>query len=105
MLGLNSGLLFSDSGRIEFHEFRAHYNKYKLDNKSKNNKQDILNAFRVFDKNGNGYIEAKELKDILRKLGDNTTDEQIQEMIQVADIDKDGRINYSGKARIFLLVV
>ena len=57
----------------------------------------------MFDKNGNGYIEAKELKDILRKLGDNTTDEQIQEMIQVADIDKDGRINYSGKARIFLL--
>ena len=56
-----------------------------------------MNAFRVFDKNGNGFIEAKELKDILSKLGDNTTDEQIEKMIEVADVDKDGRINYAGK--------
>ena len=54
-------------------------------------------AFKFFDKNGNGFIEAKEIKEILRKLGDSTTDEQIQQMIEVADVDKDGQINYAGK--------
>ena len=72
--------------------------KYKNKHKDKNMKEEIMCAFKFFDKNGNGYIEAKEIKEILRKLGDNTTDEQIKQMIEVADVDKDGQINYAGNA-------
>ena len=57
-------------------------------------------AFKFFDKNDNGYIEEKEIKEILRKLGDNTTDEQIKQMIECADVDRDGRINYAGKVSV-----
>lgn len=83
------------SGRIEFNEFRDYYKTYKAKNKNKNMKEEIMCAFKFFDKNGNGFIEAKEIKEILRKLGDSTTDEQIQQMIEVADVDKDGQINYA----------
>lgn len=83
------------SGRIEYNEFRDYYLKYKNKHKNKNMKEEIMCAFKFFDKNGNGYIEAKEIKEILRKLGDNTTDEQIKQMIEVADVDKDGQINYA----------
>lgn len=80
------------SGRIEFCEFRDYYKKVK--EKSKNKKEDIMCAFQFFDKDGNGFIEAKELKEILTNLGDCMTDEQISQMIEVADVDKDGQINY-----------
>ena len=89
-----------ESGRIEFNEFRDYYLKYKAKHKGKNTKDEIMCAFKFFDKNDNGYIEEKEIKEILRKLGDNTTDEQIKQMIECADVDKDGQINYAGKVTL-----
>ena len=52
--------LATDSGQLEFKEFKDFYKEYK--GKHRNNEQAILNAFQAFDKNGNGFIEANELK-------------------------------------------
>ena len=87
------------SGRLEFNEFRDFYKEYKT--KHKNNRQAIENAFKLFDKNGNGFIEAAELKAILSKCGQQISDEEIQEMIDVADADKDGKINYKGNQVVY----
>jgi len=51
-------------------------------------------AFRVFDRDGNGYVTEKELRLIMMNLGEKLTDEEIDEMIQCADVDGDGQINY-----------
>lgn len=80
------------SGRLEFNEFRDFYKDYKR--KHKNGPEAIENAFKLFDKNGNGYIEASELKLILSRCGQSISDSEVMEMIDVADIDKDGKINY-----------
>ena len=50
-------------------------------------------AFRVFDKDGNGFISAAELRHIMTNLGEKLTDEEVDEMIREA-IDGDGQINY-----------
>lgn len=34
-------------------------------------------------------------------IGENVTDAQLNEMLALADLDKDGRINYEGKTNIF----
>jgi len=52
--------VIAGSGRLEFNEFRDFYKEYKK--KHKNSPQAIENAFKMFDKDGNGYIEARELK-------------------------------------------
>ena len=53
-------------GRIEFNEFAeimadAYFKKFS--------RAEILEAFRRFDDNRDGYIEAHELKNVLDRLG------------------------------------
>ena len=51
-------------------------------------------SFRVFDKDGNGYISSAELRHVMTNLGEKLTDEEVDEMIREADIDGDGQVNY-----------
>ncbi|KAM3014396.1 hypothetical protein FF2_027108 [Malus domestica] len=51
-------------------------------------RQEIKEAFELFDTDGSGTIDAKELNVAMRALGFEMTEEQIHQMI--ADVDKDG---------------
>jgi Ca2+-binding EF-hand superfamily protein len=51
-------------------------------------KQEIREAFDLFDTDGSGTIDSKELKVAMRALGFEPKKEEIKKMI--ADIDKDG---------------
>ena len=79
------------NGTIDFPEFITMMAKKSKDG---NSEEEILDAFKVFDTDGNGFISAAELKHIMFNLGENMTDEEIDEMIRQADIDGDGQINY-----------
>lgn len=45
---------------------------------------------------GDGYISAAELRNVMTTLGEELTKEEVDEMIQDADFDGDGQINYEG---------
>ena len=64
--------------------------------KDTDSEEEIKEAFRVFDKDGNGYISAAELRHVMTNLGEKLTDEEVDEMIREADIDGDGQVNYEG---------
>ncbi|XP_052768140.1 calmodulin-A-like [Mya arenaria] len=51
-------------------------------------------AFSVFDKDGDGTIEATELADVLRNMGQNLTDADLEEMINEVDEDGNGEIDF-----------
>ncbi|KAI3892884.1 hypothetical protein MKW92_037485 [Papaver armeniacum] len=55
---------------------------------SQQKRQEIREAFELFDTDGSGTIDAKELNVAMRALGFEMTEEQITQMI--ADVDKDG---------------
>ena len=65
--------------------------------KDTDSEEEIREAFRVFDKDGNGFISAAELRHVMTNLGEKLTDEEVDEMIREADIDGDGQVNYEGK--------
>ena len=44
--------------------------------------------------NANGYIGASEIRFVLDALGEAVTDEEIDEMIRLIDIDGDGQVNF-----------
>ncbi len=58
---------------------------------------EIRDAFKVFDSDGNGYISAAELRHVMHNLGEKLKDEEVDEMIREADIDGDGQINFDGE--------
>ncbi|KAF8774302.1 Calcium-binding protein E63-1 like protein [Argiope bruennichi] len=63
---------------------------------------DLLAAFRVFDKDGNGYITKDELKMAMDLIGEPVTEAQLDDMLKAIDIDHDGRINYEEFVKILL---
>jgi calmodulin len=50
-------------------------------------------AFEVFDRDGSGTISSEELRLVMKQLGENLTDREIQEMVEEADKDGDGNID------------
>ena len=57
----------------------------------------MRSVFRVFDKDGNGYISAAELRHVMTNLGEKLTDDEVDDMIREADLDGDGMVNYEGE--------
>eukprot|EP01083_Nonionella_stella_P255455 876788_1 len=55
---------------------------------------DLKEAFAMFDTDGNGTIEAKELREVMRQLGQNPSMREIQEMINSVDDNGDGIIDF-----------
>ena len=60
-------------------------------------------AFDVFDQDQNGYIDRKELKNVMHRLGNDLADDVIDKMIKDADKDGDGRIDFEGKFDLFFI--
>lgn len=51
----------------------------------------------MFDRNGDGFISAPELRLVMTNLGEKLTDEEVDDMIREADLDGDGVVSYNGK--------
>ncbi|KAJ2880140.1 hypothetical protein H4R27_004901 [Coemansia aciculifera] len=79
------------NGTIDFGEFLSLMARQSSDN---NEEEELKEAFRVFDKDGNGFISAAELRHALTNLGEKLTQEEVDEMIQEADVNGDGQIDY-----------
>ena len=56
--------------------------------------QDIKEAFNVFDKDNDGFITIKELGTVMRSLGHNPTEMELQDMIKLYDKDESGTIDF-----------
>ena len=56
--------------------------------------EELKKAFSVMDANGDGVVTKDELKTLLKGLGEDVTDEVVDEMIKLADSDGDGKVNF-----------
>ncbi|CAM8905487.1 unnamed protein product [Rhodiola kirilowii] len=56
---------------------------------------EFMQAFCLFDKNGDGCITIEELAVVIRSLDQNPTEEELQDMITEIDSDGNGTIEFS----------
>ena len=64
--------------------------------KTKNNKveEEFREVFNVFDIDGNGFISATELRQVMGDLGDKPCDAEVEELMRHADTDGNGRVSF-----------
>ncbi|KAL3874269.1 hypothetical protein ACJMK2_037309 [Sinanodonta woodiana] len=79
-----------DKGTIDFQTFLTMMTK-----KMGADEQEMFReAFRAFDSDGNGYINTEELRQVFKFLGGRVSDTEANDIIEEADVDKSGKINY-----------
>lgn len=87
------------SGTIDFQEFLG-LMAWKM--KETDIEEELVEAFKVFDRDGNGLISAHELRFVMSTSGEQLTEEDIEEMIREADENGDGYIDYEEFVRMMM---
>jgi calmodulin len=60
-----------------------------------NTKEEVIEAFAVFDKSGQGTIDKNEFRAVLEELGDMMESHEIEELLYEADLNGNGQIPYA----------
>ncbi|GMI73322.1 calmodulin-like 3, ARF-GAP domain 11 [Hibiscus trionum] len=80
-------------GFVDIDEFGALYETIMHE---RDEEEDMMEAFNVFDQNRDGFITVEELRSVLSSLGlkQGRTIEDCKRMIQKVDEDGDGMVNF-----------
>ncbi|KAI5397774.1 Calmodulin-3, variant 2 [Lathyrus oleraceus] len=89
------------NGTIEFDEF---LNLMARKMKDTDAEEELREAFKVFDKDQNGYISASELRHVMMNLGEKLSDEEVKQMIKEADMDGDGQVDYDEFVKMMMAI-
>jgi len=89
------------NGRIEFNEFceliAAHRKPRDAERAA------LVQAFRMFDRNGDGVIDKQELRQALTSLGySKLTNAEVDELFAEADTDHSGTIDFNELVRVMM---
>ena len=61
----------------------------------------MIDSFKVYDYNQNGFISASDIRQFMNNYGHPFNDVEMNDMLRKADIFKDaGRINYNDFVKI-----
>lgn len=84
----------NNNGLIEFSAFVSMLAPELQPEKSPYSDEQLKQLFKMFDRDGNGFITAAELAQTMAKLGHALTVEELTGMIKEADADGDGMISF-----------
>ena len=87
------------NNEINFENFVSIVNRREKD---VDTEEEVLNALKFFDKEGNGLININDLKHIMINVSKNLSEAEIDDMLKEADLDMDGFINYEEFIRSLL---
>ena len=80
-----------EKGFIEFHEFLSMIQTMKDYTECED---EIIEAFKVFDKKNSGTASLAELKEALTTLGEKLSEEEVEDLFQKSESNEDGQIHY-----------
>eukprot|EP00092_Neocalanus_flemingeri_P045719 GFUD01051231.1.p1 GENE.GFUD01051231.1~~GFUD01051231.1.p1 ORF type:complete len:146 (+),score=68.28 GFUD01051231.1:51-488(+) len=87
------------NGTIEFDEF---LDMMKKKASEVDEEAELREAFKIFDRDKDGFISMKELKKVTSMLGTVLTKEEIDEFMAEADVDGNGKLDYDEFVKMLL---
>ncbi|XP_066262410.1 troponin C-like isoform X2 [Euwallacea similis] len=85
------------TGKVNFDGFCDIAIHFLEEDDHESTQQELKEAFRLYDKEGNGYITTNTLKEILRALDDKLTTRELDGIIAEIDTDGSGTVDFDGK--------
>jgi len=82
------------SGLLEFEEFAQLAAKFLLEEDLVEMKKELREAFRIYDKEGVGYITNDVFVEILKELDPKLTKEDLDDIIEEIDEDGSGTVDF-----------
>ena len=79
------------NGEVDFEEFCTLMIKKMSENEPE---EELVEVFKIFDKNNDEKIDAEDLKIIFQELGEVVSDEDCRRMIEEHDIDGDNELDF-----------
>ncbi|XP_064085628.1 troponin C, isotype gamma-like isoform X1 [Macrobrachium nipponense] len=82
------------SGQLEFEEFVSLAAKFLIEEDEESLKAELKEAFRIYDKEGNGFITTDVLKEILSEIDNKLTPADLDGIIEEVDEDGSGTLDF-----------
>lgn len=82
------------TGKCQFDAFANIIGHFLEEEDAEAMQQELKAAFRLYDKEGNGYITTAVLREIMAALDDKLTADQLDEMIDEIDTDGSGTVDF-----------
>ncbi|XP_072387178.1 troponin C, isoallergen Bla g 6.0201-like isoform X1 [Diabrotica undecimpunctata] len=84
------------NGEVSFEEFANLAAKFMVeeDEDTEAIQLELKGAFRLYDKEGNGFITIEVLREILRELDEKLTEDDLDNMIDEIDADGSGTVDW-----------
>ncbi|XP_067009143.1 troponin C, isoallergen Bla g 6.0101 [Anabrus simplex] len=82
------------SGELEFEEFISLASRFLVEEDAEALEKELKEAFRMYDKEGNGYITTSVLREILKELDDKLSNVELDGIIEEIDSDGSGTVDF-----------
>lgn len=99
LLALVMEVDLNGDGTIDFPEFLE---MMKQKSSEADQEADLKEAFKIFDRDKDGFIDMKELKKVANMLGATLSKEEVDEFMKEADIDGNGKLDYDEFVKMML---
>ncbi|XP_027230448.1 troponin C [Penaeus vannamei] len=85
-----------NDGKINFDKFVIIASNFLQDDDDETITNELREAFRLYDKEGNGYITTLTLREILKELDNKLSDADLDVIIDEIDEDGKGKVDFEG---------
>ena len=82
------------SGKFSFGMFCSIAARFMIEDDEEQMKEELKEAFRIYDKQGQGFITTEILKEILREIDATLTEEDLVGIIEEVDEDGSGTLDF-----------
>merc|ERR1712126_341996 len=83
-----------DSGKFTFTMFCRVAAKFMIEDDEEQMKEELKEAFRIYDKESQGFITTSTLKEILREIDTTLTEDDLDNIIEEVDEDGSGTLDF-----------